>query len=115
VAAALLYTAENTPRGFVVGGAGKALLLTQRLSPKFMDTVMLYAGFRWQHTDEPKPEKAPDYLFGPMEGNDRIEGDLRKWSFSRSLFTCLDTHPSAKRGVAVGAALLVLATLRAKR
>jgi len=115
VADALLYAAENAPRDLVVGGAGKALLLTQRLSPRLMDAVMLYAGFRWQQTDEPKPEEAPDYLFGPVEGDDRIEGDLGKWSFSRSLSTWLDTHPSAKRGAVVGAALLALATLRAKR
>src|SRR5919107_266605 len=115
VAEALLYAAENAPRDLVVGGAGKALLLTQRISPRLMDAVMLYTGFRWQQTDEPKPEEAPDYLFGPVEGDDRIEGDLGKWSFSRSLSTWLDTHPSAKRGAVVGAALLALATLRAKR
>ena len=76
---------------------------------------MLYAGFRWQQTDEPKPEEAPDYLFEPVEGDDRIEGDLGKWSFSSSLSTWLDTHPNAKRGTALGAALLALAILGAKR
>ena len=115
VADALLYAAENAPRDLVVGGAGKALLLTQRLSPRLMDAVMLYAGFRWQQTDEPKPEEAPDYLFEPVEGDDRIEGDLGKWSFSRSLSTWLDTHPRTKRGAILGGTLLALATLRGKR
>jgi hypothetical protein len=80
-----------------------------------MDAIMLYAGFRWQQTDEPKREETPDYLFGPVEGNDRVEGDLGKWSFSRSLATWLDMHPRTKQGAVVGAALLALATLRAKR
>ena len=31
-----------------------------------------------------------------------IEGDLGKWSFSRSLSTWLDTYPSAMRGAVVG-------------
>jgi NAD(P)-dependent dehydrogenase (short-subunit alcohol dehydrogenase family) len=115
VADAILYAAENAPRDLVVGGAGKALLLTQRLSPRLMDAIMLYVGFRWQKTDELKREEAPDYLFGPVEGNDRVEGDLGKWSFSRSLSTWLEIHPRTKRGAVVGGALLTLATLRAKR
>jgi NAD(P)-dependent dehydrogenase (short-subunit alcohol dehydrogenase family) len=115
VADAILYAAENAPRDLIVGGAGKALLLTQRLSPRLMDAIMLYVGFRWQKTDELKREEAPDYLFGPVEGNDRVEGDLGKWSFSRSLSTWLEIHPRTKRGAVVGGALLTLATLRAKR
>ena len=115
VADALLYAAENAPRDLVVGGAGKALLLTQRLSPRLMDAFMLPAGFRWQQTDEPKPEEAPDYLFEPVQDDDRIEGNFGKWSFSRSLSTWLDTHPATKRGAAVGVALLALAAVRAKR
>jgi NAD(P)-dependent dehydrogenase (short-subunit alcohol dehydrogenase family) len=115
VADAILYAAENAPRDLIVGGAGKALLLTQRLSPRLMDAIMLYVGFRWQQTDELKREEAPDYLFEPVEGNDRIEGDLGKWSFSRSLSTWLDIHPRTKRGAILGGTLLALATLRAKR
>ena len=91
------------------------MLLTQRLSPRLMDAFMVYAGYRWQKTDEPKPEGAPDYLFGPVQDDDRVEGDLGRWALSRSLSTWLDTHPAAKRGLAVGAALAALAALRAQR
>ena len=115
VADAILYAAERAPRDLIVGGAGKGMLLTQRLSPRLMDAFMLHAGFRWQQTDEPKPEGAPDYLFGPVEDDERVEGDLGGWSLSRSLSTWLDTHPAAKRGAAVGVALVALAALRAKR
>ena len=72
VANAILYAAEKAPRDLVVGGAGKAMLLNQRLSPRLMDAHMGSLGYRWQQTDEPKPEDAPDYLFGPVDDR-RIE------------------------------------------
>lgn len=114
VADALLYAAESAPRDTVVGGAGKALLLNQRLSPRLMDAFMLLAGFRWQQTKEPKPESAPDYLYGPVEDQDRAEGALGGWAFKSSLSTWLDTHPAAKRGLLAGATLAALAALRAR-
>ena len=55
--------------------AGKAMLLDQRLSPRLMDAFMGPLGYRWQQTDEPKPEDVPDYLFGPVDDR-RIEGNL---------------------------------------
>ncbi len=115
VAEALLYAAEKAPRDLVVGGAGKAMLLSQRLSPRLMDAFMGPMGYRWQQTDEPKPEGAPDYLFGPLESDDRIEGSLGKWSVSRSLSTWLDTHPAAKAGLMAATAVRVaVAALRAR-
>lgn len=77
-------------------------LSTQRFSLRLMDAAMLYAGFRWQQTDEPKREEAPDYLFGPVEGDDRIEGDLDKWSFSRSLSSWLDLTRARSGGSSRG-------------
>jgi len=75
---------------------------------------MLRAGFDSQRTDTPKPEDAPDGLFGPIEGYDRARGDFGGQSLSRSLFTWLDTHPAAKRGAIASAALATLAALRAR-
>jgi NAD(P)-dependent dehydrogenase (short-subunit alcohol dehydrogenase family) len=95
VADTILYAAEKAPRDIVAGGAGKGMILTQRLSPRLMDALMLRAGFDSQRTDEPKPEDAPDGLFGPVEGYDRTEGDFDAESLSRSLSTWLDTHPAA--------------------
>jgi len=37
VADTILYSAEKAPREIVAGGAGKGMLLTQRLSPRLMD------------------------------------------------------------------------------
>ena len=114
VADAIVYAAEKAPRELVAGGAGKSMILTQRLSPRLMDALMLRAGFDSQRTDTPKPEDAPDGLFGPIEGYDRARGDFGGQSLSRSLFTWLDTHPAAKRGAIASAALATLAALRAR-
>ena len=90
------------------------MLLTQRISPKLMDAILLRAGFKSQQTEDPKPQDAPDALFEPMEGQDRIEGDFDRQAFSRSYSTWLDMHPALKRGVVAGAALVTLVALRAK-
>jgi NAD(P)-dependent dehydrogenase (short-subunit alcohol dehydrogenase family) len=114
VSDAIIYAAEKAPRDIVAGGAGKGLIMGQRLSPRLMDAIMLPGGFESQQTGEPKSEDAPDGLFGPVEDQDRVEGNLGSQTLSRSLFTWLDTHSVAKRGVAAGAALATLAILRAR-
>lgn len=114
VADAILYAAEHPTRDIVAGGAGKGMLLGQRLSPSLMDAVMARAGFAGQQTDEPRSESAPDAVFGPVEGQDREEGDFSKGARSRSLSTWLDTHPAAKRGLAAGTALAALVAARAR-
>ncbi len=113
VADVILYAAEKAPRDIVAGGAGKGMLLTQRISPGLMDALLLRTGFESQRTEEPKTQDAPDALFGPMEGQDRAEGDFHGQSFSKSYSTWLDMHPAVKRGVVVGGALAAMAVLRA--
>jgi short subunit dehydrogenase len=114
VSDAILYAAEKAPRDIVAGGAGKGMILGQRLSPRLMDAIMLPGGFGSQQTDEPKLHDAPDALFEPVEDQDRAEGDLGSQTLSRSLSTWLDTHPVAKRGLIAGAALGVAAALRSR-
>ena len=114
VADAIIYAAEKAPRDIVAGGAGKGMILGQRLSPRLMDALMLVGGFESQQTDEPKPEDAPDGLFAPLEGQDRAVSDFGGQTLSRSFTTWLDTHPVAKRGLVAGAALGVAAVLRAR-
>jgi NAD(P)-dependent dehydrogenase (short-subunit alcohol dehydrogenase family) len=114
VADALIYAAEKAPRDLVVGGAGKAMLLNQRLSPRLMDALMGPLGYRWQQMDEPKDEYAPDYLYGPLQDDVRTEGSLGRWAVSSSLSTWLDTHPTAKAGLAAATVLGIAAALRAR-
>ena len=75
--------------------------LIERLSPQLMDTLLLQAGagFKLQKkTSEPKSEDAPDNLFEPIAGFDRVEGDFSKQSRANSYSTWLETHPTAKWG-----------------
>jgi hypothetical protein len=73
---AILYAAENRVRDIVVGGAGNAISMTQRLSPRLMDALLLRTAFEGQRTDQPKSDDAPSNLFGPIAGYDRVEGDF---------------------------------------
>lgn len=107
VADAILYVAENPTRDIVVGGAGKAFLFGQKLSPALLDTLLLGIGFQLQKTKEPKPETAPDNLFEPIQGQDRVRGGFpARLSYS----TWLQTHPAAKWSAiaALGVAALAL-------
>lgn len=78
VAEAVLYCAEHPTRDFVVGGAAQMMVNGERLSPRLMDATMLRTGFTMQRTDEPKSEEAPDNLYAPVAGYDRVEGDFVK-------------------------------------
>ena len=114
VADAILYSAEKAPREIVAGGAGKGMLLTQRLSPRLMDAIMVRGGFGTQMTDEPKSTADPDGLFAPMEGQDRAEGEFGYQTVARSHLTWLDTRPALKWSLGVVGATLALSALRAK-
>ena len=114
VADAIVYAAEKAPRDIVAGGAGKGMILGQRLSPRLMDAVMLRWGFESQMTDEPKSVDDPDALFEPMHGLNRTDGDFDYQTLRRSLITWLDTHPAIKRTALAGTALGALALLKAR-
>lgn len=51
-------------RDLLAGGAAKALLLGQRLSPSLLDAVLVRIGFRAQRTAE--PADGADNLFAPL-------------------------------------------------
>ncbi len=111
VADVILHAAEHPTREVIAGGAGKAMLLTQRLSPGLMDAIMLREGFDSQKTDEPKPENAPDNLFEPLVDN-RIEGDFSDRAHPRSLYNWLKTHPLMQRAAFAAIALGMMGLLR---
>ena len=74
VAEAILRAAERPAREVVVGGAGKALLLLQRISPRVMDAFSRLAAFRLQKSRQPKGPGDSDGLDEPVEGDDRRRG-----------------------------------------
>jgi NAD(P)-dependent dehydrogenase (short-subunit alcohol dehydrogenase family) len=113
VAEAILYAAEHPIRDLVVGGAGQAILLLQRLSPALADAYLRLTGFTGQRTQVPMPAGAPDNLFRPLEGDERIEGDFRDRAHPTSLYSWFQTHPGATRALA-GTALGAVAVLAAR-
>jgi len=109
VADAILYAAEHPIRHFVVGEAGQAISFGQALSPRLMDALMRLVGFQLQKTDEPNSE-APDNLFEPIAGFDRVAGDFSSRS-RMSYSTWLAVHPTAKWGIAATAIVVELVIL----
>ena len=111
VAESILYAAEHPTRDLIVGGAGQAILLLQRLSPRLADAYLRRTGFARQRTREPKAADAPDNLFHPLPGEERIEGDFGDQAHTRSASTWLARHPGVKRAVvgAIAGAVVLLA------
>jgi NAD(P)-dependent dehydrogenase (short-subunit alcohol dehydrogenase family) len=64
---AILRAAEGNVRDVYVGGAGKALAIAERISPKLVDIHQLRNGLENQHTDWPKDANAPHNLYEPLE------------------------------------------------
>jgi NAD(P)-dependent dehydrogenase (short-subunit alcohol dehydrogenase family) len=114
VADAILHAAEHPARDLVVGGAAKALILGQRLSPRLVDALMQAGGFEVHYTDEPKSEDAPDNLYA-SPGHGAVEGSFSDRAHPTSLYTWLEMRPVARGAALAGAALGALALLRARR
>ena len=112
VSEAILHAAENPARDLVVGGAAKAIILSQALSPRLVDILLRVRGFEVHYTREPKPEDAPDNLFEPIDGYNAVEGSFRDRAHPRSLYNWLELHPTVKRGAVASMAIGALGALR---
>lgn len=112
VADAILHAAEHPEREIVVGGAGKVMLYGQRLSPRLMDAALGRTGFQAQRTNEPKSGAAPDNMFHPLPGMDRVKGSpaLRKRAGAANSGQGLrpEVRNAAMLTAAVGAAVALI-------
>lgn len=118
VARAVLYAAEHPVRDLVVGGAGKMIISLQRMAPRVADLMFVLTGHRLQRTNRPKPASAPNSLYAPVPGHDRVHGRLGKEARSWSIYTWLQMHPKmrlATLGAAAGALALVAFRARSER
>jgi hypothetical protein len=95
---AILFAAEHPERDLVVGGAARAVMTAQQLSPRLLDALLLRFGFGVHYTDEPKTEDAPDNLFDPVQGLDTVEGSFGHRAHPTSLYNRMELHPAVKRG-----------------
>jgi NAD(P)-dependent dehydrogenase (short-subunit alcohol dehydrogenase family) len=112
VSEAILHAAENPARDLVVGGAAKAVILSQTVSPRLLDILLKLRGFEVHYTSEPKPEDAPDNLIGPIEGHNMVEGSFRERAHPRSFYNWMQRHPTVKRGAVAGMAIGAFSALR---
>lgn len=99
-ARAIVHAAESPVRDIAIGGAGKVLALSQRLSPKLADSVLMQIAFEGQRTDQPKSSDAPHNLYQHLDGFDRVRGNFSEEAKEVSLYTRLVTNPVMKWGVA---------------
>jgi hypothetical protein len=96
-------------RDFIVGDVGKVLDLLQKISPSLVDSLLLLIGFA-QGTNEPKSEDAPNNIFAPVAGYDRVEGDFNKLAIP-SFLDWFEMNPPLKWGAVALAVLGVAAFL----
>lgn len=108
VADAIVDAAEHPRPRIVLGGAGKQMLLMQRLSPRLMDALLLRVGFRGQETREPRPEGTPDGLFRPLAGQNRVEGDFSKQAKLEAAAPLLERNRRIVAALALTAVALAL-------
>jgi short-subunit dehydrogenase len=113
VAEAILHAAEHGGREIVVGGAGKFLVVGQRLSSSLMDRYMVQGRRleRQQKTD--RPDDRRDNLFQPSTGPGSTRGEFGDGAKPVSVYTReLELHPMRKRALVLAAALAGLVVLR---
>lgn len=112
VADSIVWAAEHPTREIVVGGAAKATLLLQRLSPALADKLLTTggAGFTTQVSD--RPDDGADNLFAPMQEGYRVRGEFGAETLPGNGYArAFEFHP-ARRMLVVGALLLAAAAVR---
>lgn len=91
-AEAILRAAAGNERNIFVGGAGKAMSVAERISPKLLDLQQLQGGFEAQKTDWPKAEDAPNNLYAPVASDGGVRGDFSAQAKSSSLYQEVAAH-----------------------
>ena len=107
---AILYAAEHPVRDYIVSDVGRILDIAQRVSPGLVDALLLAIAFPFQKTDELKSEEAPNNLYEPIQGYDKVDGDFDKLEIP-SITDMLDKGPAFAIGAFAVAALGVAALL----
>ncbi|MCY7276690.1 MAG: short-chain dehydrogenase, partial [Phormidesmis sp. CAN_BIN44] len=93
-----------------VSDVGRILDIAQRISPGLVDALLLAIAFPFQKTDEPKSEDAPNNLYEPIQGYDKVNGDFDQLEVP-SVIDMLDKGPAFAIGALAVAALGVSALL----
>jgi short-subunit dehydrogenase len=106
VAEAIARLAERPQRQIVVGGAGKALVAGQRLSPSLLDRYMTWHRQMITKQMTGEPDDGVDNFDRPLPGPGSAEGDFGQKSKGTSLYTrYLEMSPNRKRAALLLAAI----------
>jgi hypothetical protein len=97
VADEIIRAAGSDLREVVIGGAGKAMVAGQRLSPTLMDAFMGLFGFAGQKTGIPKSADEPDNLYGPVQGYEQVEGSITGNRFATASRRITDVTSAATK------------------
>jgi short-subunit dehydrogenase len=92
----IVEAAEHPERDMYAGGAGKLMTMQQKMAPKSMDAFLLKTAFEGQKTRQPKSQKAPNALFEPVQGYNRIRGEFDK--MGNRVAPGQGTKPSDEKG-----------------
>jgi short-subunit dehydrogenase len=113
VAEAIVELAEKPRPRVVVGGAGEALVVGQRLSPALVDRYMTWRRQMVTKQMTAVPDDGRDNFYAPFDGAGSAEGDFGANSKTTSLYTRhLELSPGRKRLALLLAALGVGAAVR---
>jgi hypothetical protein len=89
----------------IVGGAGKALTLLERVSPWLVDRLALIGGLGVEAQRSDRPAAPRDNLFEPLDEPGAIHGEWESISRDRSWYTrTIGLHRTAARAVGLAAA-----------
>jgi short chain dehydrogenase len=113
VAEAILWAAEHPIREIVVGGAGKGVLLMQRLSPALLDRLMTVGGLAFKIQQSNRPDDGVDNLFAPAAGHYTIRGEFDGITIPGNGYArTFEFHPMRQRLVVAGILLALAAFVR---
>jgi short-subunit dehydrogenase len=113
VAEAIVHAAEHGGREIVVGGAGKLLTTSQRLSSTLMDRYMMLGRQMEKQQEADRPDDRRDNLFEPSTGSGSVRGEFGEGAKTVSLYTReLELHPMRKRALALLAVVASVALVR---
>jgi len=115
VAEAIVAAAEHPVRTVYAGGAGRALDMAQRLSPRFVDWYLQGPGQAVAQQLTALPAQDEDNLEAPLPGRGTTTGVFGAESLHRSRYTrLLGVHP-ARAPLAVAGVLAGRAAIRRRR
>jgi short-subunit dehydrogenase len=113
VAESIAWAAEHPTREIVVGGAGKGVVLMQRLSPSLLDRVMTVGGLAFKMQESNRRDDGVDNLFAPAPDDYTVEGEFGALTIPGNVYTrTFEFHPVRQRLAAAGMLLALAAVVR---